>query len=157
MSRRESRTISVLEGDWDRWTRTAGERGIAERGRAYSVSEYIRRAVEAYAHGNGESEGAPVTADSESRGAGNGVVHHRSERGASRQRDSRIVGTSGKLGMGGRMEGDAAGEGGGTMKREAKAPNTREGDPAEGPLEGGFIIGLRRAPVPKESQTRRAK
>lgn len=44
---RTARTISVLEGDWERWTRTAGERGIADRGRAYSVSEFVRRAVEA--------------------------------------------------------------------------------------------------------------
>lgn len=42
MSRRESRTISVLEGDWDRWADLAYAARI-------SRSEYIRRAVEEYA------------------------------------------------------------------------------------------------------------
>lgn len=44
----EKLTISVHEGHGDIWKRRAAEAGIAASGVPWSVSEYIRRAVEAY-------------------------------------------------------------------------------------------------------------
>jgi hypothetical protein len=48
MSNRTNRTIYYPEPGWVSLQRKAGEVGLAERGRPYSVSEFIRKAVEAY-------------------------------------------------------------------------------------------------------------
>jgi hypothetical protein len=47
--KRETRTVSVRPGDWQAWERKAAEVGLRLGSRALSVSELIRRAVEAYA------------------------------------------------------------------------------------------------------------
>lgn len=161
---RESRTISVLEGDWDRWADLA----YAAR---MSRSEYIRRAVEAYQHGNGKGEGVASPSGGVLRATGK-----RDGMGGDEQApwqdtgivDSRIVG------VGGRVEGDSGrGEGsGGAVKREAEAPQQRPTDAqeAEGAKEHCVrderlhsatqeaIARIQRVrPVPKELQTRRRK
>lgn len=134
------RTVVVPEGDWERWGDLAWKARV-------SRSEYIRRAVEAYQHGEGDAKGKP-----------NGAVG-KLRHGASADNPTGSAGhdePSGKAQAGtrGRGEQQAPPQSrrakGGAVKREAKAPQQRESDPAAPPS-------MRVRSVPKELQTRRRK
>lgn len=153
MSSRESRTLSVLPGDWDRWK----DRAWALR---LSVSEYLRRAEEAYNGGivTGTSGDDAERTQAHARPFGaRGIAESylaREEGVAQYAETDERAGAAdrGSCGDVPREDLEAEVVSVGTAKREAKSPSTSESDPAALPQHAPALF-ARPRPFSKERQT----